>query len=93
MYPFIRLATGVLGARRAPRLAHPLDTHVSHHRCWPWDIDMFAEMNNGRMLTLYDLGRFQLAARAGLIDALVKHGWALTIAGSSTRYRKRITTF
>lgn len=54
---------------------------------------MFAEMNNGRMLTLYDLGRFQLAARAGLIDALIKNGWALTIAGSSTRYRKRITTF
>lgn len=54
---------------------------------------MFLEMNNGRMLTLYDLGRFQLAARVGLIDALVKNGWALTIAGSSTRYRKRITPF
>lgn len=92
MYPFIRLAWGTWRARRMPRLAHPLDTHVSQHRCLPWDIDMFAEMNNGRMLSLYDLGRFQLAARAGLIDALVKHGWALTIAGSSARYRRRITT-
>ncbi|MEO0939479.1 MAG: acyl-CoA thioesterase [Pseudomonadota bacterium] len=93
MYPFIRLAWGTWRARQMPRLANPLDTHISQHRCLPWDIDMFAEMNNGRMLSLYDLGRFQLAARAGLIDALVKYGWALTIAGSSARYRKRITTF
>ncbi|MEM8577528.1 MAG: thioesterase family protein [Pseudomonadota bacterium] len=93
MYPFIRFFWGTWRARRMPRLDGPLDMHTSRHICMPWDIDMFAEMNNGRMLTLYDLGRFQLAARVGLIDALIRNGWALTIAGSSTRYRKRITAF
>ena len=60
MYPFLRLGLEVLRARRAPPL--PIDgVHVSHHTCWPWDLDPWGELNNGRTLTLYDLGRVPLA--------------------------------
>ncbi len=92
MFPFIRFAKDLLIARKDPPLGL-LDTHVSHHICWPWDVDMFLELNNGRTLTLYDLGRFMLALRAGLIRTIASNGWTLAIAGASIRYRKRVRMF
>jgi acyl-CoA thioesterase FadM len=92
MYPFPRLIKEMLIARKQPKL--PFEgVHVSHHICWPWDIDMFGEMNNGRILTVFDLGRFPLALRVGLFDLLRRKKWALTMAGASVRYRKRILPF
>jgi hypothetical protein len=35
------------------------------HACWPLDADIFWEMNNGRILTFYDLGRFALGSASG----------------------------
>ncbi|SPH19664.1 hypothetical protein ASD8599_00399 [Ascidiaceihabitans donghaensis] len=93
MFPFIRFFKDILMARRLPPLENFNDTHVSHHICWPWDLDMFAEMNNGRVLTISDLGRFALAQRGGLIALLFKKKWALAMAGATVRYRKRITIF
>ncbi|MEL6683489.1 MAG: acyl-CoA thioesterase [Pseudomonadota bacterium] len=92
MYPIVRLIKEVLRARKMPALA-PLGTHVSYHRCWPHDIDQFIEMNNGRILTILDLGRTGLAQRVGLLRALSKNRWGLTMAGCSVMYRKRIRPF
>jgi len=92
MYPFARLALTLSAARRMPPLA-PFGTHVMSLRCWPWDADMFREMNNGRVLTLCDLGRFGLAVRIGLWDVLKARGWGLVVAGASVRYRARIRPF
>lgn len=92
MYPILRLAWEFWEHRKAPPLK-PTDTHISHHRCWPWDIDLFAELNNGRTLTLYDLGRLPLARRAGLVRALRENRWGLTMAGASVRYRRRVRAF
>ena len=92
MYPVIRLVTEFIRFRRTPAL--PLTgTHVSRHMCLPWDIDMWMELNNGRTLTLYDLGRLPLAKRAGLIGAMKRNGWGLTMAGACVRYRRRIRMF
>jgi acyl-CoA thioesterase FadM len=92
MYPVIRLAAQFLRFRHAPAL--PLTgTHVSRHMCLPWDIDLWMELNNGRTLTLYDLGRLPLARRAGLIGAMKRRGWGLTMAGACVRYRRRIRMF
>ncbi len=92
MYPFVRFIKDIILARRLPPLKLG-DVHTSHHICWPWDLDFFAELNNGRMLTLYDLGRFGMAQRGGLIAALFREKWTLTVAGSVVRYRRRITAF
>ena len=59
----------------------------------PWDIDMFMEMNNGRIFTLYDLGRFDLSIRTGLATILKENNWGLVVAGSTIRYRKRVKLF
>lgn len=92
MYPLIRFAKELIKFRNAPALA-PLEAHVSTHRCWPWDLDPWIELNNGRTLTLYDLGRIPMAQRAGLIGILRKNGWGITVAGNSTRYRRRVRMF
>ncbi len=92
MYPVIRLVKEVLVARKAPPL-RPGDIHVSHHICWPWDLDIWNELNNGRTLTLYDLGRIPLAHRSGLLTAIRREKWGLTMAGAVVRYRRRVRAF
>ncbi len=92
MYPFIRMAKELIKYRKAPPLALN-ETHISQHICWPWDLDMWRELNNGRTLTLYDLGRIPLARRIGLIGVLKQNGWGMAVAGVSVRYRKRVLAF
>lgn len=92
MYPVLRMAKGMMLATRAAPL--PLTgTHVSHHICWPWDLDMWLELNNGRSLTLYDLGRIPLSIRIGLARALRRNRWGMTMAGASVRWRRRVRVF
>lgn len=92
MYPYARFFKAALLARRAPRLGI-LDTHVSQHICWPWDIDPWMELNNGRTLTLYDLGRVGISIRTGLWAMLQRQKWGIVVAGATVRYRRRITVF
>jgi acyl-CoA thioesterase FadM len=91
MYPIIRMMHQYRKYRNKPL---PLDgVHVSTHYCLPVDLDVWMELNNGRTLTLYDLGRIPLVRRVGILDMLKQNGWSFTIAGSSVRYRKRVTVF
>ncbi|SFA98239.1 Thioesterase-like superfamily protein [Poseidonocella pacifica] len=92
MYPVFRFTKEMLAARRLEPLS-PLGTHVSHHICWPWDIDLWMELNNGRTLTFYDLGRIPLAVRVGLARILSEKKLGMVIAGASVRYRRRIRVF
>lgn len=92
MYPLTRLVWTSLKALRSNRIG-PDGIVETTFRCRPWDLDMFLEMNNGRVLTLYDLGRFDLSIRAGLAKILKARKWGLAVAGSSVRYRKRIHLF
>ena len=92
MYPFLRMAKELWLNRNAPAL--PITgTHVSRHICWPWDLDPWRELNNGRTLTLYDLGRLPLGQRIGLHKVLAANGWGMTVAGNTTRYRRRVRLF
>lgn len=92
MYPIFRMAHSFWRARSVSDLGL-FDTYVSTHRCWPWDIDPWMELNNGRTLTLFDLGRIPLARANGLMDAVARNRWGLTMAGVVVRYRRRIRTF
>ena len=92
MYPFIRMAKELFVHRNASPLKIG-QAHVSNHICWPWDLDFWMELNNGRTLTLYDLGRIPLANRMGLIKAIRSNKWGLTVAGTSVRYRRRVRIF
>ena len=50
-------------------------------------------MNNGRIFTLFDLGRTDFAIRTGLGKKLIQNRWGLVVAGSTIQYRKRIRAF
>ena len=92
MYPVLRLMTELAIATSKPRIRID-EPHVSYHRCWPWDVDFNFEMNNGRILTIYDLGRIPAAARAGLLGIMRRRKWGFAMAGASVRYRRRLRTF
>ncbi|MFV0411108.1 MAG: acyl-CoA thioesterase [Paracoccus sp. (in: a-proteobacteria)] len=92
MYPLIRFGKEMLKFRKAPKLGLT-GTHISTHICWPWDIDPWMELNNGRTLTLYDLGRIPMVMRTGLVDMMRQNKWGITVAGNTVRYRRRIRAF
>lgn len=92
MYPVIRLVKELVKFRRAPKLRLD-EIHVSTHMCWPVDIDMFGELNNGRTLTLFDLGRLVMGYRAGFLRVVKENKWGMTMAGASVRYRHRVRMF
>lgn len=92
MYPYLRLLRIVIQAR----LGSPLtvdEESVIKTRVFFGDIDFYPELNNGRHLTLMDLGRFDLAARTGILKSVHKQKWGFAIAGASVRYRHRIKFF
>jgi len=92
MYPFLRLITAISSAKRKDKIT-PTGVSESTFISRPWDMDLFMEMNNGRILTLYDIGRFVLAVRTGLDKVLRNNKWGLVVAGSTVRYRKRVRMF
>lgn len=92
MFPFFRLAKELVKFNNAPPM-NMADVHVSHHICWPWDLDMFFELNNGRSLSIYDLGRLPMARRAGFLKMIRKKKWGMSMAGATVRWRHRVTLF
>jgi acyl-CoA thioesterase FadM len=92
MYPYVRMLKELWVNRNAPRL-QILQPHISTHRIWPWDLDPWRELNNGRTLTLFDLGRIPMSLRMGFRAVAKANGWGITVAGNSTRYRRRVTVF
>ena len=92
MYPIIRMTKELIKFKGAPKL-YIDEIHVSSHICWPVDIDIFGELNNGRTLTLYDLGRLVMGYRMGLLAVNKENKWGMTMAGASVRYRRRVKIF
>ena len=92
MYPIFRFAKEAIRIRRLGRLK-PGEAHESRHLCWPWDVDPWMELNNGRTLTLFDLGRVALMIRCGVIPEMRRQGWGMAVAGASIRYRRRVRMF
>ncbi len=89
MYPYLRSARVLLAAQFRPRLDFDGESVVKL-RIGLGDIDIFPEVNNGRHLTLMDMGRFDLAVRSGFWKAVHREGWGLTVGGASVRFRHRV---
>ncbi|MGP4712795.1 MULTISPECIES: acyl-CoA thioesterase [unclassified Psychrobacter] len=96
MYPFIRHTISLIQALSQVKKGQTLtlnEVSEIEFRCQLTDIDDYFEMNNGRILTLYDLGRMNFAVRTGLGRQLFKQRWNLIVAGTSIQYRKRVRAF
>lgn len=57
----------------------------------PTDIDLLRHMNNGRYLSLFDLGRWDLLIRTGLADAMRERGWYAVVSSETITFRKSLT--
>lgn len=81
------------GARLRVRLGRGLaPTAVSRIRLTtlPTDIDVLRHMNNGRYLSLFDLGRWDLLVRTGLVDAMRRNGWYAVVSSETVTFRKSL---
>lgn len=92
MYPFFRAIFHMIRAKGRSAIAHD-EVHSDLHICWPTEIDGFMEMNNGRILTAFDMGRFGFVIRSGFTKILRENGWGMAVAGSTVRYRRRLRMF
>lgn len=92
MYPFFRLTKTIIKALLSSKILFNEASEISF-RCRPWDIDPFMELNNGRALTLFDMGRFDLIIRSVLGEKIRQKKWRFVVAGSTVRYRKRVRMF
>lgn len=62
-------------------------------RVWPNDLDTNAHMNNGRYLTLMDLGRFDLMTQCGLVRTVLKRKWFPVAGGVMVRFDRPLHAF
>ena len=94
MYPYLRLARVLISKKFQPKLNfHSRDCDVIPMMVWPQDIDPFMELNNGRYVTLLDLGRYGYGSRVDINTFLKNNQWSLTITGTYNEYRYRLRLF
>ena len=70
-----------------------MDSSVLDFRVCPNDLDIYGHMNNGRYLTLMDLGRADWIWRTGLGRVARIYRWKPLVAASKIRYRKSLMLF
>lgn len=62
-------------------------------RVWPGDLDLNLHMNNGRYLTLMDLGRYDLMARNGLWKLVQRQRWMPLVGEARVVFRRSLRLF
>jgi len=70
-----------------------LEPLVLSMRVYPHDLDLFLHMNNGRYLTLMDLGRFALMKRSDLLRKLRQVGGTALLGGILVYYIRPLSLF
>ncbi|MCF8043675.1 MAG: thioesterase family protein [Desulfarculaceae bacterium] len=92
MYPLVRTAKVALAALARPPLKLG-DTSRINLRVWPGDLDLYLHMNNGRYLSLMDLGRLDLIIRVGMLRMMRRQGWRPLLAAATTRFWRSLKPF
>ena len=75
------------------RPLEPLDTSIVTMRVWPNDLDLNMHMNNGRFLTLMDLGRGDLITRGGFLRIALKRGWFPVVGAQIISFYRPLNAF
>lgn len=89
---FVRFIAVLIAGLFRPSLK-PLEESSLHFRVWPNDIDINGHMNNGRYLTVMDLGRLDLIARTALAKMVLKLRWQPLVASVMIRYYRSLKPF
>lgn len=70
-----------------------MDTSVVRFRVLPNDLDTNLHMNNGRYLTVMDLGRVDLVIRTEFYKVMIARGWFPVLASAMVRFRRPLHLF
>jgi acyl-CoA thioesterase FadM len=62
-------------------------------RVMPTDLDVLLHMNNGKYMSLLDLGRIDLLIRSGFLAALRGQGWYPVVAAEAIRFKRSLRLF
>ena len=83
----------LLTARRRGRLRIPREASLLTFRVWLHDLDLALHMNNGRYLTLMDLGRLDVMVRSGLWREVLRHKWTPIASAITVRFQRELRLF
>ena len=86
---YLRLLWLIIRVRFRPKLS-VWDTAVTPFRVWPSDLDPLWHMNNGKYLSIMDLGRMDLMMRSGTHQRFTKAGWYPVVAGQTIAYYRSL---
>lgn len=90
---WLRLLRVLITGMWRERLALPGDTSHLTFRVGFLDLDTSLHMNNGRYLTLMDLGRLDLMVRSGLVQTALKKKWTPIASTIAIRFKREIRFF
>ena len=76
-----------------PRRMDILGESVVSFRVWPNDLDTNLHMNNGRYMTLLDLGRLDLLLRIGAAGPAYRRKWYPVLAAVNLRFKRPLNLF
>ncbi len=69
------------------------DKLVSKHIVSPLDLDLNLHMNNGKYLSVMDLGRIAFMKKLGIFRKVLKRGWLPIIGSASINFKRSLNVF
>ena len=66
------------------------DVYRIRLRVLPTDIDVLRHLNNGRYLSLFDLGRWDMLEQAGLTEVFRERRWYPVVSSETITFRKSL---
>jgi len=90
---WLRLLWVLLTARWRGPISLPRDSSALRFRVWPHDLDLSFHLNNGRYLTLMDLGRLDVMVRSGLWREVLHHKWTPIASAVTIRFQRELRPF
>lgn len=88
----LRMIRVLLAAMAGSRI-DPLGESVVRLRVWLNDLDTNLHMNNGRYLTIMDLGRLDFIVRTGLGGIMLRRRWRPMVGSAVIRFRRGLAPF
>jgi acyl-CoA thioesterase FadM len=90
---YIRFFWHLITAFFRPKMTDILGMTSLRFHVLPNDLDLNLHMNNGRYLTIMDIGRTDFVIRTGIFKNIMKGGYIPVLASANIRYRVQLEPF
>lgn len=90
---YIRFFFHLIAAFFRGRVHNVLETTTLRFRVLPNDLDLNMHMNNGRYLTIMDIGRTDFVIRTGMFQKVIRAGQIPVLAAATIRFRVQLEPF